>query len=86
MHAAEGELYREALAEACAEAGLSVTRAPRKELTGLAAAASGSTLREFEARLTAAGKALGPPWQADHRLATAAAWLGLASRRGTLPP
>jgi hypothetical protein len=78
LHAAEGELFREALAEGAARCSLVVSRMPRKEAMSLAAAAAGRATGEFDALLTAFRTTLGPPWQADHKLAAAAACLALA--------
>lgn len=81
LHAAEGNLFREALAEGAARSGLRVLRAQRVDVTALAADASGVSRAEFEARLTAMRAALGPPWQADHKLAAAIASLALRAAR-----
>jgi len=81
LHAAEGELFREALAEGASRCGLTVVRAPRKDIIGLAASASGLSLQAFEAKLKDAGKPLGPPWTADQRLAMAGAMLALDGGR-----
>jgi hypothetical protein len=35
----------------------------------------------FQARITALGKTLGPPWRADEKLATAAGCVALALER-----
>lgn len=78
FHAAEGNLFREALAEGAASTGLRVFRAPRGDVPALAAGASGLTEPEFTARLAAMRHALGAPWQADQKLAAALAWLALA--------
>ena len=64
LHAAEGELYEVALLEAASHLGLRVALVDPDQVT-------------ISAALEAAGKALGPPWQKDHKLAAAAA---LASR------
>ncbi|EJL34702.1 hypothetical protein PMI01_01395 [Caulobacter sp. AP07] len=79
IHAAEGEFYREVVASACAGLGLEVRRVVERDLParlGQALRIDGATL---EARLKALGAALGPPWNADYRLATQAAWLHLGA-------
>lgn len=58
MHAAEGDLYRVTLADACEARGWSVTHAPAKEL---------------EAEIDGWKGAAPSPWTKDHRLAAAAA-------------
>lgn len=82
--AADGMLYREALAEAAAELGLEVRRTPRKSdattLAALAAAAMGREPAEVTALLARLGRAAGAPWRKDHKLAAAAALTVLAPR------
>jgi hypothetical protein len=68
---ADSVLYREALATAAAARGWSVHWYERGQVGREAAAALGAG--EVEACLREMGRALGPPWQADHRLAAAAA-------------
>jgi hypothetical protein len=89
LHAAEGELFREALAEGASRCGVAVSRVPRREAASRAAAAAGIPLAEFESRLGTLGRSLGPPWRADHRLAASAAWVALsdaAQGSGRLSP
>ncbi len=77
MHAAEGQLYREALAEGCARAGLTVHRFPRTGLVSLAADAAQTSTRELAQAIDVLGKPLGPPWTRDQKDATLCAWLAL---------
>lgn len=79
LHAAEGELYREALEIAAHDRGLRVLRFPRNDVFSLAARASSLSKGQVEDALAILGKSLGPPWQKDHREAAAAAWFALAS-------
>jgi hypothetical protein len=79
LHAAEGDLYREALAEAAASCGLAVAGFPPKRLYGDAAAHLGATETSLRNLLTRTGKALGAPWRIDHKEATLAALLALPS-------
>lgn len=79
LHAAEGDLYREALAEAAASCGLAVAGFPPKQLYGDAAAqlsVSETSVRDLVART---GKAIGSPWRADRKEATLAGLLALAT-------
>jgi hypothetical protein len=76
IHAAEGEFYRDALARACEEAKLKVNRLKERDAAIWAAARFGEAA--VKTRLAALGKALGPPWGADEKLATLGAWLTLA--------
>jgi hypothetical protein len=69
LHAGEGELYREAIAEAASGRGLPVIRFVQRQLW------DGAATRR--ASIGALGKALGPPWTADQKDATGAALLVL---------
>lgn len=78
-NAADGMLYREALAEAGRAAGLDVRRVPRKEdPAALAAQALEVELTHVTAHVAELGRAAGPPWRKDHKLAAAAALWALA--------
>lgn len=65
LHAAEGDLYEEALTEGALRAGLSAQRVAPTSLS-------------VHPNLDAAGRTLGPPWRKDHKLAAAAALWTLA--------
>jgi len=78
LHAAEGELVREALTEAAAAADLPVVRHRQKDLAALAERQLGLEEAARRARLTALGQAVGPPWRHEHKDAALAAWLTLA--------
>jgi hypothetical protein len=71
LHYAEGELYRGVLADAAEAAGLPVV--------GIAPADLAGDVDEHASILDALRKEHGPPWQADHKLATVVAWAALAS-------
>lgn len=65
MHAAEGQLYGDALVDAAQAAGLRVVCLPRTEAqAGLDRAA---------ATVAALGRAAGTPWRKEHKLAAVAA-------------
>jgi len=82
-NAADGMLYREALAEAAAELGMLVRRIPRKsDPLALAAEAMGVEVASVAALVAELGRAAGPPWRKDHETAAAAALWGLAPRIG----
>lgn len=68
---ADSVMYREALAHAAQARGWSVHWYDRERVFGAAAAALGS--KDVDAFLLAMGRAIGPPWQAKHKLAAAAA-------------
>lgn len=79
LHTAEGELYREALAEGADECRLRVTEAPVKTLLPFAARVLGRDEQSLRRTLTALGKVIGPPWQKDHKDAAVLAWLALTA-------
>lgn len=68
---ADTVMYREALAAAAQARGWSVHWYDRERVARDAASALGR--KDIDAFLQAMGRALGPPWQAQHKLAAAAA-------------
>lgn len=78
IHAAEGEMYRDVLAHAAEHLSMPVTRVRERELLARAAEATGLKEGELQRRVAEMGRALGPPWRQDEKLATLAAWLVLA--------
>jgi hypothetical protein len=68
---ADSVMYREALAGAASTRGWSVYWYDRDQVLAEAATALGR--EDIEAFLQALGRKLGPPWQAKHKLAAAAA-------------
>jgi len=77
MHAAEGELYRDIVADSCAAVGLIVHRVIERELFPLASDRVGTSEAVLKSRLQAMGAALGPPWSEDQKLAVLAALIHL---------
>jgi hypothetical protein len=75
---ADSVMYREALATAAEARGWSVYWYDRERVFRDAAAALGR--EDVDAFLHAMGRSIGPPWQAKHKLATAAA-LAAGARR-----
>ena len=76
LHAAERDLYERAIVEGATTAGVPVTTIPATgKLIDQASDVVGVPLAPT---LSALGKAIGPPWQKDHREATAAALVALA--------
>jgi hypothetical protein len=69
-------MYREALAAAASARGWSVHWYDRERVFQVAAAALGR--QDIDDLLRDMGRAIGPPWQARHKLAAAAA---IAARR-----
>jgi hypothetical protein len=68
---ADSIMYRMALSAAAEARGWSVHWYDRDSVFGEAAAALGK--KDMDMHLAAMGRAVGPPWQAKHKLAAAAA-------------
>ena len=68
---ADSVMYREALARAAEARGWSVHWYDRERVLADAAVAIGR--KDVDAFLSAMGRSIGPPWQATHKLAAAAA-------------
>jgi hypothetical protein len=75
---ADSMMYREALASAAVARGWSVHWYTRERVFHDAAAALGG--KDIDAFLRAMGRAIGPPWQAKHKLAAAAAIASVARK------
>jgi hypothetical protein len=75
---ADSVMYREALAAAAQGRGWSVHWYDRDGVFRDAAAALGG--RDVGAFLSAMGRSIGPPWQAKHKLAAAAALAAIGRR------
>lgn len=78
MHAAEGQLYRDAIADAAGELGLTVATYARGAAEA-AAPALGATTDELSSLVAAMGRRIGPPWRQEHREAATAALGELAA-------
>jgi hypothetical protein len=73
IHAAEGELFRAALLEACETQGLPVVGVPSKERFADAARATGLRPGKLKSLVAELGRPLGPPWTHDQKEAALAA-------------
>lgn len=77
IHSAEGEFYRDVIAEACGLRKIVVRRVRERDMEvelqklPVPAAAAKARIAEF-------GKLMGPPWTQDEKLAAFGAWLMLA--------
>jgi hypothetical protein len=81
IHAAEGELFRDALVHAAETLGLPVARVRERDLFARGAAEFGLSVDELERRVTAMGRVLGPPWRQDEKSAALVGWLALDAGR-----
>jgi hypothetical protein len=81
IHAAEGDLFRNALVATAARCKLPVIGVRERELfsrAGEILARSEDDLRDY---LSEVGHSLGPPWREDQKCAMLAAWMALAVKR-----
>jgi hypothetical protein len=80
IHAADGELFREALLHAVARCGLKAQAVKEREVLDSAARAVRIKPSDLARRVNELGGALGPPWTQDEKLASMVAWLALGSK------
>jgi hypothetical protein len=78
IHAAEGELFRQAIAAASEACGVPVTTISARELWPRATRQLRVTEDRLRARLTEAGRAAGRPWAQDQKESLLVALLALA--------
>jgi hypothetical protein len=77
IHAAEGELFRTALIQACQQCAVNLTGTREREIMSVGSKRLNIKEGDLGLRLTEMGRALGRPWRQDEKLATLAAWLAL---------
>jgi hypothetical protein len=82
IHAADGELFREALVQAGRRCRLAAFTIRERELLPVASKTLRIKEADLIARVTALGKPLGAPWSQDEKFAALVAWLTLISRKG----
>ena len=80
IHTAEGEFFRNAFADACAQLAIRVAKFRERDLLATASAELRLAPAKIKTRLAAAGRAVGPPWSQDQKNASLAAFLLLAGR------
>jgi hypothetical protein len=77
IHAADGELFREALLHSCKDCGVESFTAKESELLERAANTLLLQPSELRRHLTNLGHPLGPPWSQDEKFSALVAWLSL---------
>jgi hypothetical protein len=80
-HAAEGKLYRESLERGADKLNLIRQCFAEDDLYETVASQLGFSVATLKERVSEFGAAVGRPWRADEKAATAAAWAVLAKRR-----
>lgn len=83
IHAAEGEMFREVLRSAAKDRRLVLADVPEREAESRCVKAVGLPTESVRGRLLELGRAAGPPWTKDQKLAALIAWMCMAgtSRR-----
>jgi hypothetical protein len=81
IHAAEGQMFRDVLADAARHYKLPVTEIREREVIARCTADLGLTSERLTQMLAEIGRTLGPPWRQDEKFATLAAMLALVARR-----
>jgi hypothetical protein len=81
IHTADGELFREAILDACARCGLRTGKIRERELLAAAAKTLRLKANDVTRRIAALGGRLGPPWSQDEKLAALVAWFAIAGKR-----
>jgi hypothetical protein len=79
IHTADGELFRDSIRHSCGRAKVSLTTIKERDLLATAAGRMKKRPQFLNRHVGALGKSLGPPWTADEKMATLAAWVTLAN-------
>ena len=80
IHSADGDHFRDALAEASRRCDLAIHRVPGKELLDRAHRILGQPADRLQESARRLGRPMGPPWGADQKSAVLLAWLLLSGR------
>jgi hypothetical protein len=81
IHAAEGELFRDAIRQASGTSGLRLAEVKDRDVEDEASRALRRAPADLRRRITAWGKLVGSPWTQDEKRAALAAWLALVRSR-----
>jgi hypothetical protein len=82
IHAAEGEMFRQVLRDAAADRKIAFADVPERDAEARCAQAVGLPAEALRTHLAALGRAAGPPWTKDQKVAALIAWacLGRTTR------
>lgn len=78
LHTAEGEFFREVVASAAEHCSLTLIRIKEREAWDRGTGLFNPPVKDLHEYMSTLGKALGPPWTQDEKLACLAAWFVLA--------
>jgi hypothetical protein len=81
IHAAEGEMFRDVLREAGDAQRFPLVSVPEREVEARCAKAIALPVDRIRTHLVAMGRAAGPPWTKDQKIAALLAWTSLAGAR-----
>jgi len=81
IHAADGELFRDAILDATARSGLLCAKVKERDLLDSATRILGLQSRDLSRRMRELGRRLGPPWSQDEKYASLIAWLAAVGSR-----
>src|SRR5262249_481721 len=81
IHTADGELFRNAIAQGCERCAIALERVKEGELLSLASESLRLRPQTLQRRIADLGRGLGPPWGQDEKLSALVAWLSLVHRR-----
>jgi hypothetical protein len=82
LHTAEGQFFRDALRDASEHFTVPVLGVREKEIFEQAVKALRIGEDELRRRIGEMGKAIGPPWSQDEKLAALVAWVALKKGQG----
>jgi hypothetical protein len=77
IHAAEGEMFRQVLRDAAADRGIAFIDVLEREAEARCAKTVKLPAETLRSHLAAIGRAAGPPWTKDQKVAALIAWTGL---------
>ena len=83
IHAAEGEMFRQVLRDAADAQRIGLLSVPEREAETRCAKAVALPADTIRTHLANLGRAAGPPWTKDQKVAALIAWTCLAARSGT---
>jgi hypothetical protein len=84
IHAAEGEMFRQVLRDAAADHRIAFADVLEREAEARCAKAVKRPVETVRSHLAAMGRAAGPPWTKDQKLAALVAWGCLGARRAPI--
>ena len=85
IHTAEGEFFRNSVRSACERLHIPVETIREREVEDRVQVAFGTSASQLRKKVESAGRAIGPPWTKDHKVAALAALIVLSQEPATRP-